>query len=140
MAADPAFASVNPRVAVGVISTANTNRDGTGTGPATAIFTAPAAAAGPPVLAGGSKIEEITVIAAGTTTAGKVLLYLYDGSGTDGHLFDEVQVVPLTLSASQVSFRSTKIYSNLMLPPGWSITASTLNAETFQVHVFGGDF
>ena len=103
MAATPAYASVSPRVSVGVISTANTNRDGTGTGPATAIFTAGAS---------GSKVEEIRVKARGTTTAGMVRLYLWDGSGTDGHLFDEMPVTALRLEIS--SLVPIRIASNLI--------------------------
>jgi hypothetical protein len=131
MATTPSYASVNPRVAVGVISTANTNRDGTGTGPATAIFTAGSS---------GSKVEEIRVKARGTTTAGMVRLYLWDGSGTDGHLFDEVPVTAITVSATVEAFEATVTYDNLFVQSGWSVTASTHNAETFGVLVFGGDF
>lgn len=131
MAADPSFASVLPRVAVGRISTANTARDGTGTGPATAIFTAGA---------GGAKVEEIVVKALGTTTAGMVRLYLWDGSGTDGHLFYEVPVTAITPSAVISTFEARVTFDSLVLPSGWSITASTHNAETFAVEVFGADF
>lgn len=131
MAASASFASVSPRVSVGVISTANTARDGTGTGPATAIFTAPAA---------GSKIEEIVVKARGTTTAGMVRIYLWDGSGTDGHLYYEVPVTAITPSATVATFESRITFDNLVIPSGWAITASTHNAETFGVMVFGADF
>lgn len=131
MSTDPAFAAVLPRVAVGALATANTNRDGTGTGPATPIFTAGA---------GGSKIEEIVVVAKSTTTAGMVRVYLYDGTGTDGHLYDEFPVTALTPGATQAAFRMSRTYPNLVLPTGWSITASTEKAESFDVHVFGADF
>jgi hypothetical protein len=131
MATAPSFASVSPRVAVGAISTANTARDGTGTGPATAIFSAGAS---------GSKIEEIRVKATSTTTAGMVRLYLYDGSGTDGTMFDEVPVTAITPSATVETFEAVMTYDNLVIPTGWSITASTHNAEAFRVMVFGADF
>lgn len=131
MASTPSYASASPRVAVGVISTANTNRDGTGTGPATAIFSAGAS---------GSKVEEIRVKARGTTTAGMVRLYLYDGSGTDGHLFEEVPVTAITPSATVETFEATVTYDNLVIQSGWSITASTHAAESFGVEIFGGDF
>lgn len=131
MASAPSYASVLPRVAVGVISTANTNRDGTGTGPATAIFTAGAS---------GSKIEEIKVKARGTTTAGMVRIYLWDGSGTDGHLVEEVPVTAITPSATVETFEATLTYDNLFIPTGWSVTASTHAAETFGILIFGGDF
>lgn len=125
------YASVNPRVDVGVISTANTNRDGTGTGPATAIFTG---------ASGGSKVEEIKVKARGNTTAGMVRIYLWDGSGTDGHLIEEIPVTAITVSATVETFEATITYKNLVVKSGWSITASTHNAETFGVFVSGADF
>lgn len=131
MASTPNYAGVLPRCAWGVISTANTNRDGTGTGPATAIFSAGAS---------GSKVEEIVVKARATTTAGMVRIYTWDGSGTDAHLFDEVPVLAATPSATVETFESRVTYENLFLPTGWSITASTHNAETFGVGVFGADF
>jgi hypothetical protein len=131
MASTPSYASAAPRVAVGVISTANTARDGTGTGPATAIFSAGAS---------GSKVEEIRVKARGTTTAGMVRIYLWDGSGTDAHLHDEVPVSAITPSATVETFEAVLTYDNLVIPTGWSVTASTHNAETFGVSVFGGDF
>lgn len=131
MASTPSYASVSPRVAVGVISTANTNRDGTGTGPATAIFSAGAS---------GSKVEEIRVKARVTTTAGMVRLYLWDGSGTDGHLFEEVPVSAITASATVETFEAVLTYDNLVLQTGWSVTASTHNAESIGVVVFGADF
>lgn len=132
MASTPSYASVSPRVAVGVISTANTNRDGTGTGPATAIFSAGAS---------GSKVEEIRVKARGTTTAGMVRIFLWDGSGTDGHLLEEVPVAAVTPSATVETWESGALtYDNLVIPTGWSVTASTHNAETFGVMVFGSDF
>lgn len=131
MASTPSYASVLPRVAVGVISTANTNRDGTGTGPATAIFSAGAS---------GSKVEEIKVKARGTTTAGMVRIYVWDGSGTDAHLLDEVPVSAITPSATVETFEATLTYDNLLLPTGWSVTASTHAAESFGILIFGGDF
>lgn len=132
MASTPSYASVLPRVAVGVISTANTNRDGTGTGPATAIFTAGAS---------GSKIEEIRVKARGTTTAGMVRIYLWDGSGTDGHLIEEVPVTAITVSSTVEAWESGALtFDNLFIPTGWSVTASTHIGETFGVFVFGSDF
>lgn len=130
LATDPAFAAAATRYARGQISTANTNRDGTGTGPATAILTG---------VANGTKIEEIIIQAQVTTTAGMVRIYIYDGSAA--RLIDEVVVSAITVGAAVPAFRASRIYTNLWLPSAsHSITASTHNAETFNVHVFGGDF
>lgn len=131
MAASVNYAATLPRTDVGVISTANTARDGTGTGPATAIFTG---------ASGGSKVEEIKVKARGTTTAGMVRIFLWDGSGTDGHLIEEIPVSAITPSATVETFEATITYTNLVVKSGWSITASTHAAETFGVFVSGADF
>lgn len=126
MATDPQFAAT-PGLEHGQVSTANTNRDGTGT--IATILTAGA---------NGTKIEEVTVIATGATTAGMVRLYLHDG--TNARLFDEFGVPAVTPSASVACWRQTRTYTNLVLPTGWSLRASTHNAETFNVECFAGDF
>lgn len=126
MAAAPAFAAT-PRCASVSIATANTNRDGTGT--IGTLFTAGSS---------GSKVEEVRITGAGTTTAGMVRLFLYDGSTY--YLLTEVPVAAVTPSASVPAFMSNIVYDNLVMPTGWSLRVSTHNAETFKVHAFGGDF
>ena len=136
MASTPQYAST-PKIGTAVISTANTNRDGTGT--LGTVFTAGAS---------GSRIDGIEIKATGTTTAGMVRLFLSDG--TNHRLFDEVPVTALTPSATVPSFGSA-LSSNaqglvnttplpLNIPAGWSLRASTHNAESFNVIAFGGDF
>lgn len=126
MATQPAFATT-PRIGLGQVSTANTNRDGTGT--IATILTGVAA---------GTRINEIVVEATTTTTAGMVRLYLHDGTNT--RMFDEISVGPITVGASTPAFRTAKTYENLVLPSAsWSVRASTHNAETFNVFVLGAD-
>jgi hypothetical protein len=126
MATQPAFATT-PRIGLGQVSTANTNRDGTGT--IAVILTGVAA---------GTRINEVVVEGTGTTTAGMVRIYLHDG--TNARLFDEFPVSAITASASVAAFRYSKTYDNLVLPSSsWSIRASTHNAETFNVVVLGAD-
>jgi hypothetical protein len=127
MAADPIFAAT-PRNGVGQISTANTNRDGTGT--VGTIFTAGSS---------GSIITVITVKAQVTTTAGMVRLFVYDG--TNYRLWREVPVSAITVSASQPAFEEHIVdFGGLLLPSGYSLRASTHNAETFNIICQGGDF
>lgn len=126
MAANPAFATT-PRIGIGQVSTANTNRDGTGT--IATIITGVAA---------GTRINEIVVEATTTTTAGMVRLYLNDGTNT--RLFDEFVIPAITASGSAQAYRAVKTYDNLVLPSAsWSLRASTNNAETFNVIIFGAD-
>jgi hypothetical protein len=130
MAASPAFAAT-PRCGIGQVTTANTARDGTGT--VGTIFTAGAS---------GSRIENVRIQAAGTTTAGVVRLFIHDG--TNFRLFREVLVTAITPSTTVEAFSITLDFSAngacILLPTGYSIRASTNNAETFNVAVFGGDF
>jgi hypothetical protein len=126
MAIAPNFAAT-PRVGAVLISTADTSRSApTNVG---TVLTAGSS---------GSRIDEINVVAMGTTTANVVRLFLFDG--TNYFLMQEVLIAPLTpsVTAPVVTYIST--YSNLMLPNGWSLRATTNNAESYEVLAFGGDF
>jgi len=134
MAVSPNFAAT-PRLGIAAISTANTNRDGTGT--LGTVLTAGAA---------GSRIDSIVIQATATTTAGMVRLFIHDG--TNARLYDEVPVFAVTPGASSPAW-GTALGNNtplssarypLVLPNGSSLRASTHNAETFNVHAIGGDF
>jgi hypothetical protein len=126
MALEPAFA-VTPRIGAVNVSTANTNRDGTGT-VATLITGA----------ATGTRIAEIVVQARVTTTAGMVRIFLYDG--TTYRFFDEVAIAAATASASVKATRVSTLYSNLVLPnASWSLVVSTHNAESMDVTALGAD-
>jgi hypothetical protein len=114
--------------AVGQVSAANTARDGSGT-----IVTI--------VSAGitGTLIELIRVVATGTTTAGVVRLFIHDGS--NARLYAELLVTAITPSTSISVFESELIPSKpLSLPTGYSLRASTHNAETFNVFASGGNY
>ena len=130
MAVSPNFAAT-PRCAVGQVTTANTARDGTGT-----IATIM------PAGANGSRIDQIRVQATGTTTAGVVRLFIHDG--TNARLFRELLVAAVTPSTTVEAFSVALDLSAaglaLMLPSGFSLRASTNNAETFNVFAIGGDF
>jgi hypothetical protein len=128
---EPIFV-LTPRIAVVRISTANTNRDGTGT-------------LGDVITGGtnGTRVDRIVIKATSTTTAGMVRLYLYDGTNT--RLWDEVIVLAITPSGTVVSFKTVQQSPDLMSPlvvlaSGQKIQASTHNAESFDVTAFGGDF
>ena len=124
--ATPIFAQAG-RHSAAAISTANTNRDGPGT--IGTIFTADAT--------DGSILTRIDIIATGTTTAGVVRLYIHNGSAS--FLWREILVGAITPSASIAAFMRRMIV-DLPLPAGWSLRASTHNAETFNVAAWGGDF
>lgn len=114
---------------VAAISAANTNRDGTGT--IVTIFTAGA---------DGSIIEKVRAIAIVTTTAGMVRLYVHNG--TTAFLIAELTVDAITVSATVAAWIEdwTPPNGGLLLPTGYSLRASTHNAEAFNVHTQGGDY
>jgi hypothetical protein len=113
------------------VSAANTNRDGTGT--IVSIITAGAA---------GTIVTGVNVQAQGTTTVGQVRLFV--SNGTTIFLYEEIAVTAITPSASVQAFfgSSTKITAStpLILPTGWSLQASTHNAEAFNVFALSGDY
>jgi hypothetical protein len=130
MATAPAFAAT-PRCAIAQATAANTARDGSGT--IATVFTAGAS---------GSKIERVRINATGTTTAGVVRLFIHDG--TNSRLVREVLVTAITPSTSIEAFSADVDFSGpdqvLVLPTGFSLRASTHNAETFNVVAVGGDY
>lgn len=127
MAASPSWAAT-PKVSYASISTANTLRDGTGT--LGTVFSAGAS---------GSRIDLITVQATATTTQGTVRLFLHDGAVAK--LFREVQVSPVVPSSTQPAFNvSITLDGGMSIPAGYSLRASTNNAEAFNVFGFGGDY
>jgi hypothetical protein len=114
------------------ISTANTNRDGTGTLGS--------------VLTGGTdgtRVDRIIITATATTTAGMVRLFI-DASGSV-RAWREVPVTAITPSATVAAFTATILTPEaqsplLVLPPNYILKAGTHNAESFDVVAQGGNF
>lgn len=111
------------------VATANTLRDGTGT--LGTVYTAGAS---------GARIDRINVTATGTTTAGMIRLFLYDG--TNSRLISELPVIAITPAATTPSFSADIVFDQGMLMQAtYQLRASTNNAETFNVTVTnGGDY
>lgn len=123
----PVFTNV-ANIGLVTISTANTNRDGTGT-----IGTVLTAGSN------GSRIGQVVIIAQGTTTAGMIRLFIHNG--TTAFLHKEVAVTAITPSGTVQAFTATVVYPNgLVLPTGYSLRASTHNAESFNVIAEGGNY
>ena len=126
MSTTPQYAA-SPKTGIVAISSANANRDGTGT--LGTVFTAAAS---------GSRIDRIIVTATGTTTAGTVRLYIHNG--TTAYLYDEVSVDAIIPSGTVSAFRYDNTNVNITIPTGYSLRASTANAETFNIIAMGGDY
>ncbi len=123
----PIFTGTFPASSVS-IATANTARDGTGTIGTVVTFGA-----------NGNRVDMVRVVAAGTTTAGVIRLWLHDGATY--YLLKELLVTAITPSTTVAVFEAEWIPTvPLCRPTGWSLRVSTHNAETFKVHAECGDF
>lgn len=130
MATNPSFIGT-PRIGVGSVSTANTNRDGTGT--IADVITGAAT---------GTRILEVVVKSDGDPADCTVTLYLNDG--VTSHIFDELDLGnPAAGSATVASYRGTLTYANLVLPSAsWKLQAAITAAPTagaVKVIALGGD-
>lgn len=130
MATAPVFTST-PRIGVAGVSTANTNRDGTGT--IVDILTGAAA---------GTKVNEIIVKATGDPADCTVTLFIYDG--TTSQIFDEFDLGdPAAGSTTVASYRDRKTYDNLVLPSAsYKLQAAITvapTAGTVKVIALAGD-
>lgn len=128
---NPVFA-LTPRTAIVQISTANTNRDGSGT--LGTFFQA-----GP----NGARLDCISIKATGTTTAGMIRLFLTKGGST--RLWKEIPVSAITPSGTVAAFEAVVEVSGhddmpMVLEADTIVKVGTHNAETFNVIGQGGDF
>lgn len=115
------------------ISTANSNLDGTGT--LGTVLTAGTTANGWK----GCRINSITVKAMQNITKGMVRLFIQDTGGTK-KLFAEIPITYNTYSSKEQSFENSIFFNSLCIAPGYSILASTENAESFFVTIDAEDW
>lgn len=130
MASTPTFAST-PRLGFGSVSTANTNRDGTGT--IVDILTGVTA---------GTRVERLVLQTTGNPSDSIVTIFLYDG--TTYRLFDEFDLGdPAAASATVPGWRTERAYRDLILPSSsWKLAAAitaALTAGVMDVFAFGSD-
>lgn len=109
------------------VTTANSNLDGSG-----AIVKIIQAGSSPDF--NGCVITSIKIKAQQTTTPGMVRLFIQDSSGSTTILFNETEVPSTIQSATTKTFGCEVIGSgSICIPPGYSIFASTENAEKFSI-------
>lgn len=113
------------------ISTANSNRDGSGT--LGTVLT-------PDNTLKGCNIQTIAIKAIVSTTFGMVRLFIYNG--TTNFLFREYQVQAVTKSGTVPAFARREIFegNNFALKKDYLLKASTENAESFVVIAQGLDW
>jgi hypothetical protein len=126
MATSPQFA-VTPRIGAVSIATAD------------ASYTAPTSVG--TLITGastGTRIAEIVVKNAATSSSAIVRIFLYDG--TNYWLFDEVTISAVTGSSTLAQNRVSTTYNNLILPnSSWSVRVTTSVAQATHVTAFGAD-
>lgn len=126
---NPIF-TLTPVIGVVNISTANTNRDGTGT-----LGT---------VITGstnGTRISQIVIKALGATTAGIVRLFI--DNGVSVHLWKEISISAISPSDTVIAFSASVDLTGeyaLILPNSYILKAGTEKAESFAVFAEGGNY
>jgi hypothetical protein len=113
------------------ISTANTNRDGTGV--LADVVTGESS---------GTRVDRITITALATTPAGMVRLFV--DNGTTVRALKEVPVSAVTVGANTAAFSAEVVRTDglpvVNLLDGYRLRASTHNAESFDVVAHGGSY
>ena len=108
----------------------------------------PAGAAQTPASTAGTRIDKIQVEGASTSitapTASQIVtIWWWDG--TTAWVFDEIAITVVTPSTTAVAFQGFKTYTNLVLPVGHALYASTTITTTaattaFTVSAVGGTY
>jgi hypothetical protein len=131
----PDSTNYTANTAVGIVSTANSNLDGT-TGSNVTILTAGAA-----VTYKGCMIKSIVIKGTGSTTAdGMVRLYVQD-TGSTTKLLTEVPVPVITQSGTARSFfHQIDFPGGFNLQAGYKIIASTEKGNTFVILIEADDW
>jgi hypothetical protein len=122
MANTPNFAAT-PVGFMARLSVANANRDGT-TGTYAEVVG---------ITATPTRIDDFTIQAIATTTAGMIRLFISNGTLT--HLIREYTVTAVTASATVPAWEIEAVNQSIILPVGWSLKASTEKAESFNIVV-----
>ncbi len=87
----------------------------------------------------GVRVDQIEVQGTGTTLAGQVVIWLYDG--TNSNPIDEITVSVVTPSTTAPAFTAIKTYTNLVLGPSCKLYAtSTVASQLASVGMMGGSF
>lgn len=87
----------------------------------------------------GIKVDEVDLFGTGTTVAGMVQLYLYDG--TTYHAFYTNAVTVVTPSTTTAPYAQSIPFDVLEIPPGWSLVATSFVAsQLLNVIALGGYF
>lgn len=127
MSSSAQFAAT-PKIGHARISTANSNRDGTGT--VATLFTAGA---------NGSRVDSVSIKATGSTSQGMIRIFVHDGTNYRLMAEDEVyDIGPSGVDRTHESY--IELAGGLSLPSGYSLRVSTEKADQIDVMAYGGDY
>lgn len=91
-----------------------------------------------PVSTNGTRVDNITVRAQGTTVASTVYIWINDG--TTSRLFDMIDIAAITATTVVDSAYVSRGYTNLTLPPTYTVYISQTVATNVNVFAFGGTY
>jgi hypothetical protein len=90
----------------------------------------------------GTKVDQITVTAKGTTVANTIDIWVYNG--TTSYLYYEIPVTAVTPNTTTIqAFTSTVVFANLVLPSTYQLYISSQVGTTsadFNIYAFGGQY
>jgi len=86
----------------------------------------------------GTRIDNITVRAQGTSVASTVYIWIYNG--TTSYLFDMIDISAITASTTVDSAYVSRAYTSLTLPPTYQVYISQTVQTNVNVFAFGGTY
>lgn len=92
----------------------------------------------------GTRLDRIVAASQGTSVAGELLLFIYDG--TTNWFYKEIAITAITASTTLASFTSELVRTDglplLILPSGYSLKCCVTVTQTHAMNVsgHGGDF
>lgn len=132
--ATPIFPQVPVSQAAALSATANTSRAVSTGVPTNGVLISPN------TNTNGMRVDQIFIDGTGTTVAGQVVIWLYDG--TNGFPIDEFTITVVTPNATTTpAFSTSRSYSDLVLAPGCKLYAtSQVASQLASVGMLGGAY
>lgn len=129
----PIAAQVPVSLSIALSATANTSRAVSTGVPTNAVLISPA------TNTSGVRVDQISINGTGTTVAGQVVIWLYDG--TNGYPIDELAITVIAPSTTVAAFQLLKPYSSFNLQPTHKLYAtSQVASQLAVVGMLGGAY
>lgn len=133
MTATPVFTQTPISTCIALSATANTSRAVSTGVPTNGVLISPN------TNTNGIRVDQIFINGTGTTLAGQVVIWLYDG--TNGYPIDELSVTAVTPSTTAPAFQLQENYSGFVLQPTYKLYAtSQVASQLASVGMIGGAF